>query len=70
MVKDPICGMVVDKATALHSERGGRAYYFCNVGCQLTFESPEAELKLMKTRVTIALTGVLAVWRKFRCLTC
>src|SRR5579884_2924194 len=61
MVKDPICGMVVDKATALHSERGGRAYYFCSVGCQRTFESPEAELKSMKTRVTIALTGVLAL---------
>ncbi|MBI3803519.1 MAG: heavy metal translocating P-type ATPase [Nitrospirae bacterium] len=61
MVKDPICGMVVDKATALHSERSGRTYYFCSVGCQRTFESPEAELKSMKTRVTIALTGVLAL---------
>jgi Cu+-exporting ATPase len=61
MVKDPICGMVVDKATALHSERGGRTYYFCSVGCQRTFESPEAELKSMRTRVTIALTGVLAL---------
>jgi Cu+-exporting ATPase len=59
MAKDPICGMVVDKATALKSERGGRAYYFCSVGCQRTFESPEAELKSMRTRVTIALTGVL-----------
>ncbi len=61
MAKDPICGMVVDKATALKSERGGRAYYFCSVGCQRTFESPEAELKSMRTRVTIALTGVLAL---------
>ncbi|MBI3596437.1 MAG: heavy metal translocating P-type ATPase [Nitrospirae bacterium] len=59
--KDPICGMVVDKTTALKSERGGRAYYFCSVGCQRTFESPEAELKSMRTRVTIALTGVLAL---------
>src|SRR3990170_4268529 len=59
MAKDPICGMVVDKATALKSERAGRAYYFCSVGCQRTFESPEAELKSMRTRVTIALTGVL-----------
>ena len=30
-------------------------------GCQRTFESPEQELKSMKTRVTIALTGVLAL---------
>src|SRR3989304_802206 len=59
MAKDPICGMVVDKATALKSERAGRVYYFCSVGGQGTFESPEAELKSMRTRVTIALTGVL-----------
>src|SRR3989338_397303 len=61
MAKDPICGIVVDKGTALKSERGGRAYYFCSVGCQRTFESPEAELKSMRTRVAIALTGVLAL---------
>ena len=61
LAKDPICGMMVDKATALASERGGRAYYFCSESCKRTFESPEAELKAMKTRVTIALTGVLAL---------
>ena len=61
MAKDPICGMVVEKATALKSERGGRAYYFCSVGCQRTFESPEQELKSMRTRVAVALTGVLAL---------
>ncbi len=59
LAKDPICGMTVDKATALKTERAGRAYYFCSVGCQRTFESPEAELKSMRTRVAIALTGVL-----------
>src|SRR5574338_853070 len=61
MAKDPICGMVVDKATALRTERAGRTYYFCSVGCQRTFESPETELKSMRTRVAIALTGVLAL---------
>lgn len=61
MAKDPICGMVVDKATALKTERAGRAYYFCSIGCQRTFESPEQELKTMKTRVMIALTGVLVL---------
>ncbi|MFZ5464890.1 MAG: hypothetical protein ACOZB1_15455 [Pseudomonadota bacterium] len=40
LAKDPICGMVVDKAAALKS---GRTYYFCSVGCQRTLESPEAE---------------------------
>jgi Cu+-exporting ATPase len=61
LAKDPICGMMVDKATALSSERGGRSYYFCSESCLRTFESPETELKAMKTRVTIALTGVLAL---------
>ncbi len=61
MVKDSICGMVVDKATALKAEQGGRTYYFCSVGCLHTFESPETELKSMRRRVMIALTGVLAL---------
>lgn len=59
--KDPICGMVVSKSTPLRSERAGRTYYFCSEGCKRTFESPETELKSMKTRVMIAMTGVLAL---------
>jgi Cu+-exporting ATPase len=59
-VKDPIWGMMVDKATALRSERGG-TYYFCSPACQRTFEAPEAELKSMRTRLAVALTGVLAL---------
>lgn len=61
MAKDPICGMMVPKATALKTERAGRSYYFCSESCQRTFESPEAELKSMKRRVSIAMTGVLAL---------
>lgn len=61
LAKDPVCGMMVDKATSLHTERAGRHYYFCSTGCQRTFESPEQELKSMRLRVTIALTGVLAL---------
>jgi Cu+-exporting ATPase len=57
--RDPVCGMVVDKAGALVSEVGGRAYYFCSSGCQRTFEAPEEELRHLKQRVTIAMTGVL-----------
>ncbi|HEX6656560.1 MAG TPA: heavy metal translocating P-type ATPase [Ilumatobacter sp.] len=57
--RDPVCGMVVDKATALRSVVGGRAHYFCSSGCQRTFESPEEELRQLKRRVTIAMTGVL-----------
>jgi Cu+-exporting ATPase len=59
--KDPFCGMMVDKATELTAERGGRTYYFCSPACQRTFEDPERELKSMRRRVTIALTGVLAL---------
>ena len=59
--KDPICGMMVEKATALKTERGGRTYYFCSPQCQRTFENPERELKAMRTRVAVALTGVLAL---------
>jgi Cu+-exporting ATPase len=61
MAKDPICGMVIPKERSLKREVGGRAYYFCSETCVRTFEAPEAELKTMKRRVTIALTGVLAL---------
>jgi len=59
--KDPICGMVVDKAKSLKKEQGGRTYYFCSDGCLRTFIAPEEELKKMKRRVSIALAGVLAL---------
>jgi Cu+-exporting ATPase len=61
MAKDPICGMVIPKERSLKREVGGRSYYFCSETCVRTFEAPEAELKTMKRRVTIALTGVLAL---------
>ncbi len=65
MAKDPVCGMMVRRAGAvaagLVSDRSGRTYYFCSPVCKRTFEDPERELKSMRTRVTIALTGVLAL---------
>jgi Cu+-exporting ATPase len=61
MAKDPICGMVIPKDRAIKRVVGGREYYFCSETCVKTFEAPEAELKDMKMRVTIALTGVLAL---------
>lgn len=61
MAKDPICGMVIPKERSIKREVGGRAYYFCSENCLKTFEAPEAELKSMKRRVTIALTGVLVL---------
>ncbi|MCZ7380333.1 MAG: heavy metal translocating P-type ATPase [Candidatus Methanoperedens sp.] len=59
MPKDPVCGMYVDEKTAIKKEIGGRTYYFCSESCLKTFENPERELKSMKRRVTIALSGVL-----------
>src|SRR5512136_486195 len=58
MAKDPVCGMEVDEATSIKKVIGGRTYYFCMESCMLRFEDPEKELKDMKTRVTVALTGV------------
>ncbi len=38
MMKDPVCGMNVDPATAKYSaEHGGHTYYFCGQGCQSKF---------------------------------
>jgi len=61
MAKDPICGMVIPKDRSIKRVVGGREYYFCSETCVKTFEAPEAELKDMKKRVTIALTGVIAL---------
>ena len=42
--KDPICGMTVDEATALHAERDGKTFYFCSDSCQQKFQSaPDGE---------------------------
>ncbi|MEW9309704.1 heavy metal translocating P-type ATPase [Labrys neptuniae] len=39
-VKDPVCGMDVDPATAKHSiQHEGHPYYFCSAGCKSKFEA-------------------------------
>jgi P-type Cu+ transporter len=36
---DPVCGMEVDRATAVFkSEHKGHTYYFCSRGCMLDFQ--------------------------------
>ena len=42
MTKDPICGMAVDEATALHAERDGKTFYFCSDHCRQQFLSAPA----------------------------
>ena len=61
MVRDPVCGMMVDTVGAIRSEIGGRLFYFCSPGCQRTFEAPDEELRRLKRRVTIALAGVVVL---------
>jgi Cu+-exporting ATPase len=51
MVKDPVCGMMVDPTTApAKSEYKGKTYYFCAPGCKTAFEKdPEQYLKAAKS---------------------
>jgi uncharacterized membrane protein YraQ (UPF0718 family)/YHS domain-containing protein len=46
-VRDPVCGMTVDPATATERvEHAGRTYYFCSAGCRAAFEKePERYLQ-------------------------
>ncbi|OYY73772.1 MAG: copper-translocating P-type ATPase [Gammaproteobacteria bacterium 28-57-27] len=39
MAIDPICGMKVDEASALSTERGGKTVYFCSESCRKKFLS-------------------------------
>jgi uncharacterized protein len=42
-VTDPICGMKVDKAKAIHMEVAGEMFYFCSEHCLHAFEMHPAE---------------------------
>jgi len=42
---DPICGMTVDQAAALHAERDGKTFYFCSDHCRQQFLSTPAGAK-------------------------
>ena len=45
VAKDPICGMSVDEATALHADRGGKTFYFCSEQCRQKFLSTSVGVK-------------------------
>ena len=49
---DPVCGMVVEAASARHvAEYGGRCYFFCCPGCKRAFEKkPEKYAKQVSRR--------------------
>ena len=42
VTKDPICGMTVDAATAIHADREGKTFYFCSEHCRQKFVSQTA----------------------------
>ena len=43
--KDPICGMSVDTASALHAEVDGETFFFCGEHCRQQFLSAPAGTK-------------------------
>jgi len=45
VTKDPVCGMAVDPAKALHADRDGKTSYFCSDSCMLKFLSAPAGAK-------------------------
>jgi Cu+-exporting ATPase len=45
VTKDPICGMTVDPAKALHAERDGKTSYFCGESCKQKFLATPAGAK-------------------------
>jgi Cu+-exporting ATPase len=42
VTKDPVCGMTVDPAKALHADRNGKTSYFCSDSCMQKFLSASA----------------------------
>ena len=50
MVKDPVCGMEVDKNKAVKLEKDGKTYYFCSEHCKNTFLSGGQKTPEHKTR--------------------
>ena len=44
MVKDPICGMMVDEKKAkFKSDFNGKSFYFCAASCKATFDKSPAK---------------------------
>src|SRR5690349_12181325 len=57
--RDPVCGMLVDPATAKHrAQHEGVPYFFCNANCQAKFLSDPA--KYLKPRAPASQQGVKA----------
>ena len=53
--------MIVDEQKSIKRVIGGRAFYFCSEKCAKTFEHPEVELRNLKRRVYVAISGVMVL---------
>ncbi|MEO5807014.1 heavy metal translocating P-type ATPase [Devosia sp.] len=55
-VKDPVCGMTVDPATAKNTAmHDGKAYYFCSAGCETKFEAaPQTYIRVAPKAPVVA----------------
>src|SRR6476659_8981569 len=59
-VKDPVCGMSVDPATAKHrAEHAGRSYFFCGAGCRTKFVADPAKYLSPKPNAPAAPAGTI-----------
>jgi Cu+-exporting ATPase len=62
-VKDPVCGMTVDPATALSHRHGGDTYYFCNPRCKEKFvAAPDKYLEAAEPRAAEAPAPSGTIW--------
>jgi len=44
VVKDPVCGMEIETATAAaHTDHAGNTYYFCGTACKEKFDQNPAQ---------------------------
>jgi len=62
-VKDPVCGMMADPATAHgNAEHKGQTYYFCCSGCETKFKAdPEKYLSQPATPSGMVMLGQIGV---------
>ncbi|MDD4894896.1 MAG: YHS domain-containing protein, partial [Candidatus Omnitrophica bacterium] len=53
MIKDPVCGMAVDKNNALKAVKDGTEYFFCSPSCRQKFLGEKGLKSFFKNRLFI-----------------
>ncbi len=54
MVKDPVCGMMVDESKAIAAKKDNQTFYFCSVSCRDELLNPDRELQSLKKKVIVS----------------